>query len=287
MPPDQDQRRAYWTEQLERAHDFMQQVLVYPVQECGEKLVALAPAAREAGVRIEFSTAKHVLGLDRLHYLRVGQIDGFLAAGAEMNRRGWVMKVEDGFRSRPMQKFIGRQPAVFDAILRSVIWELNGATPSPEFFRRRSMTLVALRPKVGTHMSGSAIDISVFRLDNGLEVDRGGPYLEMSERTPMASPFVSPEARENRRAITALMRAHGFVDYPYEFWHYNGGDAYEGVLLGRGQPARYGPIDWNETDGSVQATADPDLPLNSTEEFEQEIARALIRLGRCPASPRA
>ena len=80
----------------------MQQVLVYPVQECGEKLVALPDAARAAGVRIEFSPAKHALGLDRQYYLRAGQIDGFLAAGAEMNSRGWVMKVEDGFRSRPM-----------------------------------------------------------------------------------------------------------------------------------------------------------------------------------------
>ena len=43
----QEQRRAYWTEQLERAHDFMHRALSYPVQECGEPMVALEPAARE------------------------------------------------------------------------------------------------------------------------------------------------------------------------------------------------------------------------------------------------
>ncbi len=278
MPNDQDQRRAYWTEQLEKAHAFMQQVLIFPVQECGEKMAALEPAARAAGVKIEFSSAKHALGLDRLYYLRAGQIDGFLAAGEEMNRRGWCMKVEDGFRTRQMQKYCGRQPAVFDAILRSVIWELNGANPTPEFFRRRSMTLVALMPKVGTHMSGSAIDISVFRIDNGQEVDRGGPYLEMSERTPMASPFVSAAARDHRAEITAIMRRHGFVEYPWEFWHYNGGDAYEGALLGRDQPARYGAIDWSENDDSIRPITNPEQPLNSTEEFEQEIAQALTRI---------
>jgi len=280
MSNDQDQRRAYWAEQLEQAHAFMHQVLAYPVQECGEKMVALEPAARAAGVRIEFSPKKHALGLDRLYYLRAGQIDGFLAAGEEMNRRGWFMMVEDGFRTRKMQKYVGRQPAVFDSILRSVSWELKGAKPTPEFFRRRSMTLVALMPKIGTHMSGSAIDISVFRIDNGQEVDRGGPYLEMSEKTPMASPFVSPEARANREAIIAIMRRHGFVQYPWEFWHYNGGDAYEGVLLGQNQPARYGAIDWSGKGGSVPPIANPEQPLNSTEEFEQEIAAALIRLGR-------
>lgn len=279
MQRDQDQRRAYWAAQLEEAFHFMQEALAYPVQECGEKLVALEPAAQATGVKIEFSQRKHALGLNRLYYLRAGQIAGFLGAGAEMNRRGWFMKVEDGFRTREMQKYIGRQPAVFDAILRSVIWELDGARPSPEFFRRRSLTLVALMPKVGTHMSGSAIDLSVFRLADGREVDRGGPYLEMSERTPMLSPFVSAEARENRMEITAIMRRHGFVEYPYEFWHYNGSDAYEGVLSGGRRAARYGAIDWSESDGVITPISNPELPLNSADEFAQEIAAALSRLG--------
>ena len=278
-PISQEQRRAYWTEQLERAHDFMHRVLSYPVQECGEPMVALEPAARAAGVRIDFSPAKHALGLPRLYYLRAGQIAGFLGAGTEMNRRGWVMKVEDGFRTRQMQKHVGRQPAVFDAILRSVRWELNGELPTPEFFIRRSMTLVALMPKIGTHMSGSAIDISVHRLDNGEEVDRGGPYLEMSELTPMESPFVTVDVRRNRDEITAIMRAHGFFDYPYEFWHYNGGDAYESILRAQTEPARYGAIDWSPDDPIVRPMANPELPLNTAAEFASEIRRALARMG--------
>ena len=97
---------------------------------------------------------------------------------------------------------------------------------------RRCSALVASVPKFGTHMSGSAIDISVMHLDDpSREVDRGAPYLEMSALTPMGSPFVSDAARRNRREITALMRRHGFVDYPWEFWHYSSGDAYEQVLL--------------------------------------------------------
>jgi D-alanyl-D-alanine dipeptidase len=278
MSNEDQARRTYWTEQLEQAFNFMEQVRTYPVAECGEKLVSLVEAVQGTDLRVEFSTRPHALGLPRQYYLRAGQIAGFLGACREMNARGWYMKVEDGFRSRIMQKHVGRQPAVFDAILRSVVWELNGATPTPEFFRRRSLTLVALRPKVGTHMSGSAIDISVFNLADGREVDRGGPYLEMSERTPMASPFVSAAAQQNRRDITAIMRRHGFVEYPAEFWHYNGGDAYEAILLGTKQPAKYGAIDWSETDGSIRPIENPDEPLNTDAEYEQEIAAALARL---------
>jgi zinc D-Ala-D-Ala dipeptidase len=280
MSDAEKKRRAYWTEQLELAHDFMQQVLAVPVEECGEKMLDLRRAVQERGVRVEFSAKKHALGLDRIYRLRAGLVEGFLAACAEMNARGWVMKVEDGFRSRQMQKHVGRQPSVFDAILKTLIWELDGQKPSPEFFLRRSLALVALRPKTGTHMSGSAIDISVFDAATGLEVERGAPYLEMSHLTPMLSPFVSASAQKNRVEITAIMRRHGLVEYPYEFWHYNGGDVYESLLLNTGKPARYGAIDWNPADDSVRPIPNSEEPLNSPEEIRAEIDHALRRMPR-------
>jgi len=33
----------------------------------------------------------------------------------------------------------------------------------------------------------------------------------------MGSPFVSPIARGDRHTINAIMRHHGFVEYPHEF----------------------------------------------------------------------
>jgi D-alanyl-D-alanine dipeptidase len=145
---------------------------------------------------------------------------------------------------------------------------------------RRIGALVAAAPKVGTHMSGSAIDISVLDRASGQEIDRGRPYLEMSELTPMTSPFVSPEAHANRQAITALMAQHGFVTYPWEFWHYNQGDAYDHYLNRTGQPARYGAVHVSLTDGSVEPIADPLTPLNTYEEIENELKQALARRGK-------
>ena len=78
------------------------------------------------------------------------------------------------------------------------------AKPPVDLLYRRLGSLVANAPKVGTHMSGSARDISVLRRDTGEEVDRGGPYPEMSECTPLASPFVAEHARQHRQEITAL-----------------------------------------------------------------------------------
>jgi hypothetical protein len=127
-------------------------------------------------------------------------------------------------------------------------------------------------------MSGSAIDISVLRRDDRMEVDRDGYYPEMCERTPMNSPFVSAKGHRNRVEITQLMARHGFVTYPWEFWHYNKGDAYAEYFLNTGQPARYGAIDWNESTRSITPIADPDEPLNSDEEIQFEIEQALKRM---------
>jgi len=274
-------RRAYWTEQLEAAYHFMfEQVLPYPVAECGEPMVSLQQAAEQAEVLVQFSTRPHALGLPRLFYLRDGQIPGFIGAAAEMNERGWVMRVEDGYRTPQMQKHLGLMPGVFDAVLRSVMWELDGQRPTPEFMFRRCSTLVASVPKFGTHMSGSAIDISVMHLDDPQrEVDRGAPYLEMSALTPMGSPFISDAARRNRRDITALMRRHGFVDYPWEFWHYSSGDAYEQVLGKTGQPALYGAVRADLQTLQITPLAQPEQPLNSFDEIRAEIDAALRRLG--------
>ena len=282
MQSDEVARRAYWTQQLEAAYTFMfESILPYPVVECGEPFVSLREAAAQAGVVVAFSSLKHVNDLDRLFYLREGQIPNFLGAAKQMNELGWVLRVEDGYRTREIQKYLGLTPKVFDGVLQRVMWELDGEVPSPEFMFRRCSALVATVPKFATHMSGSAIDISVMRLnDPALEVDRGGPYIELSELTPMNSPFVSADGLRHREKITALMRDHGFVEYPWEFWHYSSGDAYDQFLRKTGKPAIYGAVDWDPVTNVVTPMADPTAPLNSEEEIRTEIEAALQRLAK-------
>lgn len=273
-------RRAYWCQQMELAVVFVEKMLNWPVEESMEPFVSLPDAAKEAGVEVTFSTKPHSLGLPRRYFLRQGQIPGFIGAARDMNKRGWVMHVEDGYRSTTMQKYIGRQPLVFDQVLQRCIWELDGKTPTAEFMFRRSMAVIAYCPKVGTHMSGSAIDISVFEKEGGKEVDRGKPYLEMSELTPMTSPFITSRALKNRVAISAIMRKHGFVEYPYEFWHFNSGDIYDRFLTGKGGPGKYGAVDWDPNTGKITPVAKPTDPLNTFDEIRGEIDAALKRLAK-------
>jgi hypothetical protein len=95
----------------------------------------------------------------------------------------------------------------------------------------------------------------------------------------MTSPFVSSQAQRNRLEIRDLMAEHGFVAYPYEFWHFNQGDAYDAVLSHSGRPARYGAVDYDAATGSLAPIADPTRPLHSTADIEAITLAALARAG--------
>ncbi|MBS0209124.1 MAG: hypothetical protein JSS27_09240 [Planctomycetes bacterium] len=274
---DEAARRAYWAEQMQAGYEVIQRVLPWPVRECGEGFGSLRDAAQAAGVEMLFSTSKIAGELDRVYYMRESLVERVVAAGRDMNRRGWVLKIEDAYRSLDMQRQLVRKPAVFDAILRKCVWECGGQLPSVELLSRRAIVLVANIPKIGTHMSGSAIDVSVFRRDDGTEVWRGKPYLEMSELTPMRSPYVDADSLRNRLEITALLEARGFVHFPFEFWHFNQDDAMGNLLLGNSEPGRFGPVHWDQSTNRVTPVDDPLEPLNPPEVIEREIRAALER----------
>jgi len=273
--PDDAARRAYWREQMELAFGFMNDIRSYPVAECGEPVASLIDAAKHAGVQIEFATSKFAGRFDRVYFMRESLVADVMRIAAEMNQRGWVLRIEDGFRTPVMQKAIATSPLVFEAILRTTTWENDGVTPSPELMLRRITAVSAMRPKIGTHMSATAIDISVLDMASGRALDRGGGYPDMSEITPMRSPFISELALRNRLEITAVMERHGFKPYPYEFWHYNQGDAYVEYLENTDQPARYGPVEINVNTGKVTPITDSDQLLVPVSEVRELIQQAL------------
>eukprot|EP01043_Picozoa_sp_COSAG02_P066415 COSAG02_NODE_10333_length_1966_cov_2.076058_2_plen_272_part_00 len=259
-----------------------------------ESCESLPAAVAASGLDVAFSDLPHANGAERIYFMRRRLIPSFLEVAKEMNQRGWVLKVEDAYRTRDMQAALGRRPALFEAILAKVIWELqsssddcaHGVTDDRDpgelarLLIRRVAALIAAAPKVGTHMSGSAVDISVLDAATREEIDRGAPYLELSELTPMDSPFISHQAATNRREITAIFARRGFSTYPYEFWHYNAGDAYQGLLQGTGShiAAQYGAVELDLGSGAVRAMTDTTAVLNSAETMRGLMDAALEKL---------
>ena len=263
---------------MEQGYAIVQKLIEFPVNECGERFASIPDAAAAANVEMLFSNSKIAGDLDRVYFLRESLVRDVITIGSEMNERGWILKIEDGFRSLDMQRQLVRKPSVFDTVLKKCIWELGGEIPSTEMMFRRAIVLTANMPKIGAHMSGSAIDISVFRRDDGTEVWRGYPYLEMSECTPMRSPFVAPEHVATRLEIAAMMEKHGFIHFPFEFWHFDKDDAGMHILTGNPAPCRFGPVNWDPRTNEVTPVSDPLTLLNPLPVIEKEITAALERV---------
>ena len=91
---------------------------------------------------------------------------------------------------------------------------------------------------------------------------------------------MTERANGRRRPAWGDVQRHGFVAYPYEFWHYSKGDTFDEMINRSGRPARYGAINWDAELGVVSPIENPTERLNSDEQVKREIDRALLRIGQ-------
>jgi D-alanyl-D-alanine dipeptidase len=77
-------------------------------------------------------------------------------------------------------------------------------------------------PKEGSrHNRGCAIDLSMYKLESGKEVQMTGQYDEMSERSDINYTGGTLEQRTFRDLLKSKMEDNGFTVYEYEWWHYD------------------------------------------------------------------
>lgn len=70
------------------------------------------------------------------------------------------------------------------------------------------------------HSRGATVDLTLYRLDTGDEVNMGTSFDFMDERSATEFPLADAAARENRLRLRAALEAQGFVNYAQEWWHY-------------------------------------------------------------------
>ncbi|MFN7947926.1 MAG: M15 family metallopeptidase [Blastocatellia bacterium] len=80
---------------------------------------------------------------------------------------------------------------------------------------------VADPAKGSKHNRGCAIDLSLFDLKTGKEVEMPSAYDEMTERAWPTYKGGSAEARRLRDLLRATMEAEGFRVNEYEWWHFD------------------------------------------------------------------
>jgi D-alanyl-D-alanine dipeptidase len=250
---------------MEAAYAFMERLLAYPVRECGEPLCCLRRRAEEAGAEMVFAADKKLGIFERRYEVRESLVEPLLAVGEAVVKRGYVLRVEDGYRPPARQARGACGDYALHSALKWARWELGGGEPTPELVFRRLAVWTATTPKFANHTSGSAVDVSLLDPD-GSRADLGGIYPEMSYLTPMTSPFVPADARRRRRMLRELFAEQGFVAYPWEFWHFSRGDADAEMIAGAGRPARYGSVHWSDGQDRPTPVADPLEPFLTVED---------------------
>jgi zinc D-Ala-D-Ala dipeptidase len=71
------------------------------------------------------------------------------------------------------------------------------------------------------HNRGCAVDLSIYVLNSGREVEMPSAYDEMSARAYPTYEGGTAEARQHRDLLRAAMEKEGFTVEPNEWWHFN------------------------------------------------------------------
>lgn len=149
--------------------------------------------------------------------------------------QGFSLVVWDAYR--PLEV----QAALFDAYLGELI-VVHPEMPADalehaaaRYVTPPSHSVVAPPP----HLTGGAIDLTLGTADGQVR-DLGTDFdAFIPEAETHAFEQVDAPARELRRMLYWSMRAEGFTNYAEEWWHFDFGDQFWGLITGH--PAIYGP----------------------------------------------
>lgn len=128
-------------------------------------------------------------------YLRYGTVKKLMEVAAELEKQGYGLLIWDGYRP------VSAQRALFETF------------PDPNYVSP---------PGVGsqTHCRGKAIDLTLYRLDNGTELLMPSEFDDFSAYADRDYSDVSAEAAANATLLQTVMERHGFTGYSKEWWHF-------------------------------------------------------------------
>ncbi len=84
----------------------------------------------------------------------------------------------------------------------------------------RDERYVANPSKGSGHNRGIAVDLTIIRLRDRMELDMGTGFDNFSDTAGHAFTMLTPEVLTNRNLLRSIMEKHGFKKYNTEWWHY-------------------------------------------------------------------
>jgi D-alanyl-D-alanine dipeptidase len=160
-------------------------------------------AALDPGIRLDvrYATANNFMG--RVLYsqprvfLRRMAAQALVRAQRKLSGQGYGLLLFDGYRPWRVTR---------------AMWE---ATPPAK------RGFVADPAQGSKHNRGCAVDLSMYHLDSGREVEMPSAYDEFSERASPNYRGGTAEQKARRDLLRRVMEAEGFTVEPNEWWHFN------------------------------------------------------------------
>ena len=130
----------------------------------------------------------------------------------EMIVKGYRLKIFDAYR-----------PA--KAVRHFVLWGIEDLDlrMKPFFYpdlEKQELFRQGYIAKMSSHSRGSTVDLTLFDMKTGKELDMGSPFDLFSEISHPDSKKVTDEQHHNRMILQKAMTRNGFVPIGCEWWHF-------------------------------------------------------------------
>jgi D-alanyl-D-alanine dipeptidase len=141
--------------------------------------------------------AKKAVYKESKAFLQRPAAEALVTVNASLKSLGYGLVVFDGYRPWSVTK---------------LFWDI---TPDDK------KQFVADPSKGSRHNRGCAVDLSLYDLATGKEIEMTGSYDEMTERSYPNYTGGTEQQRKMRDLLRSKMEAQGFAVYEYEWWHFD------------------------------------------------------------------
>ena len=162
------------------------------------ELVKLDPTIK---LDIRYATTNNFLGTplytQARAFLQRPAAEALVRANRELKAQGYGLIIHDGYRPW---------------YVTEIFWK---ATPDDK-------KIFVANPALGSnHNRGCAVDLSLYDLQTGKEVEMPSGYDEMTKRAYADYPGGTAEERARRALLRHAMEKQGFLVNPDEWWHFD------------------------------------------------------------------
>ena len=184
---------------------FVSGCAVRPPRESGNfkptDLVELVTLDSGIKLDIRYATNNNLVGRpvyqEARAFLQRPAAEALVKVNQELKPLGYGLLVFDGYRPWSVTK---------------LFWDITS---------KENKKFVADPKKGSKHNRGCAVDLSLYDLTTGKEIEMTGVYDEMSERSYPGYSGGTMEQRKMRDLLRSRMEANGFTVFDFEWWHFD------------------------------------------------------------------